>query len=141
MKQYLYQPEDRFNMPNADWHWIFPLENGYTHVKGHNVKYGLIKDGVLIIEPKYDAMVEIVEHVTPHLYLVRDTLDAPLYLMDAQNNIISPDDYEKLTGSSPAQFITYEPVTGGITGEIEYWLTKTYNEKLELVSSKEPDWM
>ncbi len=137
MKQYSYKPEDRFRMPDADWEWIFPLEAGYTHVRGHNLKYGLIKDSTLILEPKYAMMVEIVENTKPHYYLVRDDFDTPPYLVDAQGNTTLP------THTESTQFITYEPVTSGMSDGwgVDYWITKTYNEKLELISSEEPDWV
>jgi hypothetical protein len=65
---------------------------------------------------------------------------SPRRLVDHEGREIPPADYEKMSGVSPASFVTRTPVFGGFSegGGIEYWVTNHYDERLELIRSEEP---
>lgn len=119
--------------------WTLDQEE-FTHVRSsETTRYGLCYKGVLIVQMEYVQLAEIVNDAP--CVIVPNTPDAPRKLVDYAGKEISPADYEKVCGKSPASFVTYSPVFGGFMdgGGIEYWVTNYYDANLDIIRSEEPE--
>ncbi|TAF65589.1 MAG: hypothetical protein EAZ55_08505 [Cytophagales bacterium] len=132
---------NQHSQKESPWSWVFQQDEVYTHVRSKdNLMYGLLHHEKLVVPTKYGAMLEVVVNVS--CFIARKEYEAPPILLDMEGQEILPENYSQLfQEGEPIQFITYEPVTGGMSDGwgIEYWITHTYDAQLNKISSKTPE--
>lgn len=128
------------NNDNNLYSWSFDLRDGFTLVKSkENSMAGLLKKEKVILPCEY-ADIELVSDAPCIIATHYGSENVPVRkLFDLTGKEIPASDYEKVSGKSPAQFLTRAPIFGGFRDGfgIDHWETNVYDASLSLIDSYE----